>query len=172
MMRDCGSCTACVPACPTGALVEPGILDARRCLAAVLQQPGDIPMDLRAAVGDRLYGCDECLVACPPGSRLLAEATESRGTVDPRWVLTAPASELLEAFGRFYIPGRDPRWLRRNALVVVGNTGSQDDLVLLAGYLSHPDRMLAEHARWAIGAIGGAVTSRILDQSAAAPIGR
>jgi epoxyqueuosine reductase len=62
----CGSCSRCMPACPTGALIAPGVLDARRCLAWVLEAPGPIPPELRKAVGDRVYGCDECQVVCPP----------------------------------------------------------------------------------------------------------
>lgn len=177
MRRDCGSCEACLPACPTGALVAPGILDARRCLAAILQSRGEIPLEFREAVGDRLYGCDDCIDACPPGSRLLAAAVETRGSVDPIEVLTVGDQALLDRFGHFYLPGRDPRYLRRNALVVLGNTGTEDDLLLLAGYLMHPDTMLVSHALWAIEAIGGEVAQRILDQHAEAqseadPIGR
>src|SRR5207237_9752457 len=61
----CGSCQRCLPACPTGALVAPGVLDARRCLAHLVQAPGSFPVELRAALGDRLYGCDDCQDACP-----------------------------------------------------------------------------------------------------------
>ncbi|MDX1448450.1 MAG: tRNA epoxyqueuosine(34) reductase QueG [Acidimicrobiia bacterium] len=173
MVRDCGTCEACLPACPTGALVAPGVLDARRCLAAILQARGSIPLAYRRAVGDRLYGCDDCLDACPPGSRLLATATEPRGSIDPVEVLQMPDRQIRETFAHFYVPDNDPRYLRRNALVVVGNTGSEEHLILLAGYLLHPDRMLAEHARWAIGEIGGPTARRLLelDQSDV-PIGR
>lgn len=174
MRRDCGTCEACLPACPTGALVAPGVLDARRCLAAILQAPGPIPVEFRSAVGDRLYGCDDCLEACPPGARLLDAAADSRGTVDPIDVLTAGNTELRERFDRFYMPNGDPRYLRRNALVVLGNTGTTDHLGLLSGYLMHPDPMLADHARWAIEKIGGPAAELILelDQSESAPIGR
>lgn len=166
MRRDCGTCNACIPACPTGALDDAGVLDARRCLAAVLQQPGSIPTELRRPVADRLYGCDDCLEACPPGARLLERATERRGSIDPRWVLSAGEADVIGALGHCYLPARDVRWLRRNALVVLGNTGSEDDLVLLAGHLSHPDPILVEHARWAIERIGGPLAEAILSQLA------
>ena len=174
MQRDCGTCAACLPACPTGALVRPGVLDARRCLAAILQAPGDIPLEHRAAIGDRLYGCDDCIDACPPGSRLRDAATEDRGSVDPVELLGMGDHEILGRFGHFYLPGNDPRFLRRNALVVLGNIGNETHLVLLAGYLLHPDVMLQAHARWAIAAIGGPVAERILSgsQSAGRPIGK
>lgn len=175
MRRDCGTCAACLPACPTGALVRPGVLDARRCLAALLQAPGDIPLEYRTAVGDRIYGCDDCIEACPPGSRLRDAATDDRGSVDPVELLTASDAELLDRHGHFYLPGRNPRFLRRNALVVLGNIGTEDHLVLLAGYLLHPDAMLRDHARWAIAEIGGPVAERMLaagSQSAGLPIGK
>lgn len=177
MERDCGTCEACLPACPTGALVQPGVLDARRCLAAILQAPGEIPVEYRVAVGDRLYGCDDCIEACPPGSRLLARSTDERGSIDPVAVLSMGDTDLLERYRHFYLPGGDPRFLRRNALVVLGNTGGEDDLTLLAGYLLYPDQMLRQHARWAIERIGGQVAERILEldgagQSAERPIGK
>ena len=171
MRRDCGTCEACLPACPTGALVAPGVLDARRCLAAILQSRGDIPLEFREAVGDRLYGCDDCLDACPPGSRLLATAVETRGSVDPVEVLTVGDRDLLDRFGHFYLPDGDPRYLRRNALVVLGNAGSEDHLSLLTGYLMHPDAMLVSHALWAIEAIGGPVARSILARHAADSVG-
>ena len=84
MARDCGTCAACLPACPTGALVAPGVLDARRCLAALAQSPGAIPREFRRAMGDRLYGCDDCLEACPPGQRArLAARRRRRGAGRP-----------------------------------------------------------------------------------------
>ena len=66
----CGSCRRCIDICPTGAIVAPGVIDGRRCLAWVLQRPGSIPVELREAVGDRIYGCDDCQEACPPTVRL------------------------------------------------------------------------------------------------------
>lgn len=164
--RDCGTCEACLPACPTGALVEPGVLDARRCLAAILQAPGSIPVEYREAVGDRVYGCDDCLEACPPGSRLLAAATADRGSVDPAEILETGDRDLQDRYGHFYFPDARVRFLRRNALVALGNVGTEEHLPLLAGYLMHPDSMLVEHARWAIGRIGGATADRILTSSA------
>ena len=174
MRRDCGTCAACLPACPTGALVRPGVLDARRCLAAILQAPGPIPAEFRAAVGDRLYGCDDCIEACPPGTRLLAEAVPEPDGPGPVDVLTMGDAELLHRFGHFYLPGGHPRYLRRNALVVLGNVGDPGHLPLLAGYLLYPDEMLRDHARWAITAIGGTDARRLLelDQSAGRPNGK
>ena len=66
----CGSCTRCLDGCPTGAIVAPGVIDARRCLAWLLQKSGTFPTEMRAALGDRIYGCDDCQEVCPPTVRL------------------------------------------------------------------------------------------------------
>ena len=158
----CGSCTRCIDQCPTGAIVAPGVIDANRCLAWVLQRPGSIPVQLRGAIGDRMYGCDDCQEACPPTVRLgsrhqvvLKNAAEA--WVDVLDLLDAGDEELLDRHGRWYIAGRDPRWLRRNALVVVGNTGDGGDRrtqATLARYRDGADPLLAEHAVWAGDQIG------------------
>jgi epoxyqueuosine reductase len=157
MSRSCGTCTACIPACPTGAIVSPGVLDARRCLASWLQSPGMIPRELRAAVGDRIYGCDDCLTACPPGLRLLERSTLPTGRVPLLEILGSDDAALLDRFGTFYIPGRRPRYLRRNALVAAGNDRGAELLGPLVGFLGHPDWLLRAHAAWAVGRFSGAV---------------
>lgn len=154
MKRDCGTCEACLPACPTGALVAPGVLDARRCLAAWAQAPGVIPVEFRSAMGVRLYGCDDCLDVCPPGIRLLETATESRGTVDIRWLLTADDDALLARFERWYIPKRDAKYVRRNALIVAGNSGDPGLFDVVVPYLNHRSSIIRQHAAWAVGAFG------------------
>lgn len=157
-VRDgCGSCRRCLDACPTGAIVAPGVIDAHRCLAWVVQRPGPIPEDLRVAVGDRIYGCDDCQDACPPAVRFRGRHPGA-GSAAPAWVdvldlLDADDATLLERHGRWYIAGRDPRWLRRNALVVLGNTGTAADartLATLQRYRDGDDELLAEHAAWAL----------------------
>ena len=163
MRRTCGTCNACLPACPTGALVAPGVLDSRLCLAYWLQAPGDIPAELRVAVGDRLYGCDDCQEACPPS---IAGTRRGAEHVDP-WVhavaiLTSPDAELLARFGHFYIPRRQPDHLRRNALVVIGNSGRRETITTVAAFLHHPRAMLRRHAAWALGRLGGAVAAAYL----------
>ena len=161
MQRTCGTCIACLPACPTGAFVEPGILDARRCLAAILQGRGSIPRTIRPSVGARIYGCDDCLTACPPGHGLLRSMAPG-STMGPRDVLEQSDDVVMAAIEHWYVPGRRSRFVRRNALVALGNTGGNGDLPLLAGYLGHPDELLRSHAAWAVGSIGGPVADAIL----------
>lgn len=153
--RDCGTCDACIPACPTGAIVAPGMLDARRCLAAILQSPGPIPLELRESMGERWYGCDECLTACPPGGRRLAAADADRGRVDLHQVLGTADRPLRERYQHFYVPRNDVRHLRRNAVVALGNNPGPDSELVLAGFLGSPDPLIRGHAAWALGRIGG-----------------
>ena len=163
LKKTCGSCDACMRVCPTGALVEPGVLDARRCLAHLLQAPGDFPVEFRAALGDRLYGCDDCQEVCPPNrleDRRHPPPPSADG--DEAWVpvlevLAASDDELLARHGRWYIPRRQPRYLRRNALVVLGNVGDGGDPDVEAALrraLSDPDPMLRSHAAWAAARLG------------------
>src|SRR5581483_5072830 len=168
--RGCGSCTRCRDACPTGALDESGVVDARRCLAWILQAPGSFPEELRRALGDRMYGCDECQRVCPV-NRVVARhrpapgrprgsrsgASPDEDVVDLLDLLGASDEQLLAEYGRWYIPRRDPRYLRRNALVVLGNVGDGGDAATEAAlrrWLAVDDPMLAEHARWAARALG------------------
>jgi epoxyqueuosine reductase len=159
----CGRCTRCLDACPTGALVAPGVLDARRCLAWLVQAPGTFPERYREALGDRIYGCDDCQEACPPNRTearrrpAVAAEPDSRPHVDLLGLLEATDAELLAAHGRWYLAGRDPRILRRNALVALGNTGDGSDPATeaaLVRYLDEGDPMLAEHAEWAAHRLG------------------
>lgn len=153
----CGACRRCLDGCPTGAIVAPGVVDARRCLAWLVQQPGTFPVEFRRALGDRLYGCDDCQEVCPPS---VVRGERHRITLDEppqAWVdvldlLDATDDELFERHGRWYLADRDPRWWRRNALVVLGNVGDPADertRRTLDRYRAGPDPMLAEHADWA-----------------------
>ncbi len=167
MKRDCGSCDACIPACPTGAIVAPGVLDARRCLARWAQAPGVIPVDMRAPMGDRVYGCDECLSACPPGHRALASSDAETGRIDLFALLGAADRTLLHRYRHFYLPGRNPVVLRRNAIVALANTADPAApdprlLPVLGGYLGHPHWSLRLHAAWALGTVGGPAAHSLL----------
>jgi epoxyqueuosine reductase len=153
--RSCGTCSACIPACPTGALIAPGVLDARRCIAALLQQRGSLPIEFREQIGDRIYGCDDCLDACPPGIRLLETSNEQRGREDLAALLALSDSELDARFDRFYVPGRKMRFVRRNLLVAIGNAGGSAAVPMVSEYAHGDDALLAEHAIWALGRIGG-----------------
>lgn len=166
MQRDCGTCVACIPACPTGALDREGTLDATRCISYWAQMPGIIPIPIREAWGDRLYGCDACLDACPPGGRWSVLASDDHGRVDLLDVLAASDEDLLGTFAHFYIPRNDPDYLRRNALVALGHCGTAASVPLMSGYLAAGRPMLRSHAAWALGRIGGPASVAALEAAA------
>lgn len=160
MRRECGTCVACIPACPTGALDNIGNLDATRCISYWAQMPGTIPRPIRAVWGDRLYGCDDCLESCPPGQRWLASVEERSGRIDLLEILGRTDEQLREAFRHFYLPRNDVAFLRRNALVALGHCGESTAVPLVAAYLNHRRPVLRLHAAWALGQI---FTSQAVD---------
>ena len=156
----CGSCRRCLPACPTGALVAPGVLDARRCLAWLVQAPGVFPREYRTALGGRLYGCDDCQEVCPENVAAERAGMTATGPQDPRdrpavdllQLLAASDDELMTGYGRWYIPRRQPRYLRRNALLALGNIADGRDPEVAAALrraLADPDPIIRGHAVWA-----------------------
>ena len=167
MQRNCGTCDACIPACPTGAIVAPGVLDASLCLAHWAQTAGSFPLELREAMGDRIYGCDDCLEACPPGRKLLATAEPGPGRIDLIELLAASDRYLLDRYAHFYMPRRRPGILRRNAVIALGNayagTRRPEVLGVLEDYLNHDDPQLRAHSAWAIGRIGGETVQALLE---------
>ena len=166
MRRSCGTCVACMPACPTGAIVAEGVLDANRCLAYWLQTSGVIPEGLRQPMGDRLYGCDDCLTACPPGQRALERSVGLPVRPQIRDILGADDHSLLHRYAHFFLPGRRPRILRRNALVAAGNDGDATLRNIVVGFLGHPDWLLRANAAWAAGRFGDPVAAAALQAAA------
>lgn len=163
----CGSCRRCLDGCPTQAIIAPGVVDANRCLAWLVQQPGSFPVEFREALDDRLYGCDDCQEVCPPSVRLggkhrisLAAQPDHepvQAWVDVLELLEASDEQLIERHGRWYLANREPRWWRRNALIVLGNRGDITDprtRVVLDRYRADPDPILREHADWAAERLG------------------
>lgn len=164
----CGSCQRCMDGCPTAAITAPGVLDARRCLSWLLQAEGSFPPEHRVALGDRIYGCDECQEVCPPNRRAPARAAD--GAERP-WVplldlLDDDDDRVLQWAVRWYIPRREVRYVRRNALVVLGNVGDGTDPGVeeaLRRHLAHADPMLRGHAVWAARRLGREDLVRPLD---------
>jgi epoxyqueuosine reductase len=155
----CGACRRCLDGCPTGAITAPGVVDARRCLAWLLQADGPFPLEHRVPLGDRIYGCDECQEVCPPNRRAPVRPASPGAT--PWMPLLALLDDddaaVLARAGRWYIPRREVRYVRRNALVVLGNVGDGRDpavVDVLRRHLSHPDPLLRGHAVWAARRVG------------------
>jgi epoxyqueuosine reductase len=159
LAADCGSCRLCVDACPTGALDEPGVLDANRCLSYWTQAPAPIPEDYRAELGDAVYGCDICQDVCPWNrgveKRRAGEEAPAAASVDLVAWLEADGRALVDEYDRLYVPRNDPRWLRRNAAVALGNGGGPEHAPALERALGDPDPVVAEHAAWALARLRG-----------------
>jgi epoxyqueuosine reductase len=154
----CGACRRCLDACPTGALLGAGVLDARRCLAWLLEAPGPFPVEYRVALGGRVYGCDDCQEVCPPNRTAARRFPPPPAEPDAEpWIdlvvlLALTDAELLDHVGRWYIPRRQPRYVRRNALVALGNTADGRHPSVeqtLRHYLQGGDALLRAHAVWA-----------------------
>jgi len=156
----CGSCRRCLDNCPTQAIIAPGVVDAHKCLAWLLQKPGIFDHAYRVALGDRLYGCDDCQEVCPPTVRRAIvdnSGVKPRAWVDVMSILTSDDQTLLANFKSWYISDRDPKWLRRNALIILGNIGDSTDGAtqnILKRYLGDPDSVLRAHAVWAVARLG------------------
>jgi epoxyqueuosine reductase len=152
---DCGSCTLCIEACPTGALDEPGTLDATKCLSYWTQAGEAIPEEYRSEFGHQVYGCDICQDVCPwnrgverrrATTSLPAGAEPTVSLVD--W-LEADGDDLVRRYERLFVPKKDARYLRRNALIALGNAGRPDQLQDAESFLDDPDEMIRETAEWA-----------------------
>lgn len=153
MKRGCGTCTACIPACPTGAILD-GVLDARRCLSTWLQTPGSIPLWVRPVLGRRIYGCDDCLTSCPPGQTVLRSSDQSPTPYSFEELLARENEALVGMFDWWFVPRRDGRYIRRNLLVAAGNSGESSLFDLLTQHLRHQSSMIRGHAAWAAARTG------------------
>jgi epoxyqueuosine reductase len=152
---DCGECRLCIDACPTGALDEPGVLDATKCLSWSTQAPEPVPLDHRVHLGAQVYGCDICQDVCPwnrgiEKRRADLSPTEATAHVDLVDWLERDGRELVDDLDRLYVPRNEARWLRRNALVALGNVGTEAHEALLERHAHGDDELLAEHAAWAL----------------------
>jgi epoxyqueuosine reductase len=163
----CGTCTRCLDACPTHALLAPGVLDARRCISYLtIELKGAIPPDLREAIGGLLYGCDICQEVCPWNGKL-SQSLPNDSPYAPREALAGKharelASELLgmtqpefsAAFKGSPMKRAKLRGLKRNAAVMLGNVGTADDVAALTLALEDEEPLVREHAAWALARLG------------------
>jgi epoxyqueuosine reductase len=161
----CGSCTRCIDACPTAAITAPHRLDARRCISYLtIELKGSIPLEFRPLIGDRIYGCDDCLEACP-WNRFAQVAHESAFAARPevaqmrlRDFLRLDDTQFRELFRGSPIRRIKRRGFLRNVCVALGNVGTRDDLAALANAARDPEPLIAEHAAWAIAKIKSRVS--------------
>src|SRR5204863_10096389 len=156
----CGTCKRCITACPTGAITGAHRLDARRCISYLtIELKGSIPVGLRPLIGDRIYGCDDCLDACP-WNRFAAVSRETAFAMR-REVAAMKLRDYFsldeEKFRRLFrdspVKRTKRRGLLRNVCVALGNVGTKDDLPALEKAAADAEPLIAEHAQWAIGRI-------------------
>ena len=154
----CGSCTACLDACPTNAFPAPFRLDARRCISYLtIEHKGPIPEEFREAIGNRIYGCDDCLAACPWNR--FADSARANKAFLPRAELVAPElGDLLSlddaSFRQVFAGSPIKRIGRgrmvRNAAIAAGNSGRMELVPVLERLVTDEDEVVAEAARWAL----------------------
>jgi len=154
----CGSCTRCIDACPTGAIIAPNLVDARKCISYLtIEHAGPIPNEYREAIGNRIYGCDDCLAVCP-WNRFAHEAQANKAFA-PRPELAAPAlADLLAlddaAFRQLFSGSPIKRIgvnrMIRNCLIAAGNSGDRTLRPSVDRHLASDDPVVADAARWAL----------------------
>ena len=156
----CGTCTACIDICPTGAIVAPYVLDARKCISYLtIELKGAIPHEYRKALGNRIYGCDDCQIVCPWNSYAVATeepAFQEREGVKGLIELMGLDDEGFRArFRKSPVKRIKRRGLLRNVAVALGNSGQMEAVPVLTEALSDPEPLIRSHAVWALGELLG-----------------
>ncbi len=152
----CGTCTRCIDACPTDALIAPYELDSNKCISYVtIEKRGSIPEEIRAGMGHQVFGCDICQDVCPWNRKAPAsekpEFQPREGLVNPAlaWLAEISEEEFREKFRGSPIKLTKRNGLRRNALIAIGNNGDRN-MLPVADLASHdPDHTISETALWA-----------------------
>jgi epoxyqueuosine reductase len=158
----CGTCRKCIDACPTDAIVDDRVIDATKCIAYLtIELKSAIPTELRAPIGDKIYGCDICQEVCPWNISFASELRDSALAPRPVAANTSARELALEILAMDETTFREKlrgspmkraklRGLKRNASVVLGNIGNRDDLEPLATAARDADPLVREHAEWAL----------------------
>ena len=164
--EHCGTCTRCIDACPTSAIVSDGVLDATRCISYLtIEKRGAIPHEWREALGTQVYGCDICQDVCPWNVRFAREAHDPELTTgsleespDPLALLRMDADGFQRRFGGTAVTRAGRQGLSRNAAIALGNRkASGDDIALIDCLTNEPDPVVRAHAAWGLGAIASPV---------------
>jgi epoxyqueuosine reductase len=164
----CGSCNACLDACPTKAFPAPFQIDARRCISYLtIEHKGPIPHEFRESMGNRIYGCDDCLAACP-WNRFAVAARANKAFL-PRAELVAPElgdllaledADFRQLFAGSPIKRIGRNRMVRNAAIAAGNSGKPELISKLLPLIEDPDPVVAEAAAWALGRLSGSDVAR------------
>jgi epoxyqueuosine reductase len=155
--NHCGKCSRCLAACPTNAITAPFQLDARKCISYLtIELKGSIPTGFRRAIGNRIYGCDDCLAACPwnrfarEGFLMKMHARENLNSPDLVQLLQLDETGFKKKFAGSPVLRTKRRGFLRNVCVALGNTGDASALPVLEKSSHDPEPLIAEHARWAM----------------------
>ncbi|HEX5220398.1 MAG TPA: tRNA epoxyqueuosine(34) reductase QueG [Verrucomicrobiae bacterium] len=153
----CGSCSRCITACPTRAITAPFHLDARLCISYLtIELKGSIPLELRPLIGNRIYGCDDCLAACPwnrfaqEGQLMKSHTREDFAAPDLIELLQLDDAGFKAKFANTPMLRTKRRGLLRNVCVALGNVGDASALPVLEKATRDSEPLIAEHARWAM----------------------
>jgi epoxyqueuosine reductase len=176
LKKTCGSCDACMRICPTGALIEPGVLDNRRCISFwTIEHRGVIPLEMRPLIGDWIFGCDLCQEICPVNVRPRAAEPDAMAlkafgpTIDARprlEELLALNEDGFRARFRNTAVWRSRRsGLLRNVCIALGNIADRASVPALATALDDADPLVRGHAAWALGRLGGAAARAHLERA-------
>jgi epoxyqueuosine reductase len=172
---SCGSCTACLDACPTGAIVAEGVVDANLCISYwTIEHRGAVPVERRPGNGDWIFGCDVCQEVCPWNLSFARPATgdpfsrrEDLVSLDPLEMATMDEATFRARFSGTALMRAKWEGMRRNACIVLGNRRRTADLPTLARLLDDADPIVAGHAAWAVARIGGPRGRHLLQRAAA-----
>lgn len=165
----CGTCTACIDICPTGAIVAPYVLDARKCISYLtIELKGAIPHVYRKAIGNRIYGCDDCQIVCPWNSYAVATEEpafqEREGVKGLIELIQLDDEDFRSRFRKSPVKRIKRRGLLRNVAVALGNSGQMEAVPALTQALSDPEPLIRSHVVWALGELMGQGALRLLEQ--------
>ncbi|MDU0204952.1 tRNA epoxyqueuosine(34) reductase QueG [Paenibacillus sp. PFR10] len=172
IMDQCGDCTICIDACPTGALVGPGQLNSSRCISFITQTKGYIADEYKLKIGNRLYGCDTCQIVCPKNKGMNwthhPEFEPDPEKVKPLLIplLTMTNKDFKEQYGRIAASWRGKKPIQRNAIIALGNFKDSSAVPVLTELLhKDPRPEIRATAAWALGRIGGDDAATALDKA-------
>jgi epoxyqueuosine reductase len=176
LKKSCGSCDACLRICPTGALIEPGVLDNRRCISFwTIEHRGVIPIDIRPLIGDWIFGCDLCQEICPVNVSPRAAAPDAGAfeafgpLIDARprleELLTLDEESFRVRFRNSAVWRTRRSGLLRNVSIALGNIADRSSVPALATALADAEPLVRGHAAWALGRLGGAAARAHLDRA-------
>jgi epoxyqueuosine reductase len=169
---QCGDCTLCIDACPTGALVGPGQLNSSRCISFVTQTKGVLDDELMRKIGNRLYGCDTCQVVCPKNKglnwthqpELQPDPEKAKPLLIP--LLSMSNKEFKEQYGSSASSWRGKKPIQRNAIIALGNFKDRSAVLVLSDLLKQDPRPeIRATAAWALGRIGGEEAGEALHEA-------